>query len=267
VKPPVHGWALGKLLTLMDPPEAEIGRVYPKLVALTEWWLSQRDLDDDGLCEYFHGNDSGQDDSAAFDMGFPAVAPDLATYLILQLDTLGALAARLGVDNDGREAKSRADAMSDAMIAKLWNGRSFDTRHALTGDVAIDNMSQIRFVPLLLGDRLPPRVRAAMIDDLRTSGQIVGCGVASESPRSTQFAEDGYWRGAVWAPTTYLIIDGLRACGEADMAREIAAGFVHNTVRAGFAENYAASDGRSLRDPSYSWSAAVFWRLAIDYGL
>ena len=87
-------------------------------------------------------------------------------------------------------------------------------------------------------------------------------GPATESPSSPLYEPDGYWRGPVWAPTTLLLVDGLDACGEHELAADVARRFVETCRRSGFAENYDAHTGEPLRDPAYTWSASVFTVLA-----
>lgn len=41
----------------------------------------------------------------------------------------------------------------------------------------------------------------------------------------------GYWRGGVWAPTNYMVLKGLEACGYAHLAHEIARNHLDNVVR------------------------------------
>jgi glycogen debranching enzyme len=122
--------------------------------------------------------------------------------------------------------------------------------------------SQIRFLPFVLGDRLPAEVRAVMSDDLDRSGLVTPYGLASESPASSAFEPDGYWRGAIWAPTNVLVVDGLRRSGLTAQADAIRHAFLGTVARSGVAENYDATDGRALRCPSYTWSAGAFWWLA-----
>lgn len=38
-------------------------------------------------------------------------------------------------------------------------------------------------------------------------------GLATEDPTSQLYAPNGYWRGPIWAPTTYLLVDGVRRGG------------------------------------------------------
>lgn len=71
-----------------------------------------------------------------------------------------------------------------------------------------------------------------------------------------------YWRGPAWAPTTYLIVEGLRSCGENAMANDLARRFCRACAKGGMAENFDAKTGTGLRDRAYSWTASVFLLLA-----
>ena len=98
---------------------------------------------------------------------------------------------------------------------------------------------------------------------MRSGGNLTPVGPATESPSSPLFEADGYWRGPVWAPTTLLLVDGLDACGEHELAADIARRFLDTCRRSGFAENYDALTGQPLRDPAYTWSASVFVALSL----
>ena len=120
---------------------------------------------------------------------------------------------------------------------------------------------------MLLGDRLPEAVREALVREALEGGLLTMHGVASESPQSAAYEPDGYWRGPIWAPTTYLVIEGLRACGRSDLADDVAARFLVTVRQGGFAENFEATTGLPLRDRGYSWSASVFLILARERAL
>lgn len=263
VKPPVHGWAIRRLAEAGVLTDARVAEVYPHLAAWTDWWFRFRDADDDGLPEYHHGNDSGWDNATVFDMGFPAASPDLAAYLVIQLDVLADLAARLGRPAGEAAAwRARADATLAALIDRLWDGERFRALRVGDGAWNAQSRSIIPFIPMLLGERLPVPVRHALVASFRASGLVTGHGVATEAPDSPLHVTDGYWRGPIWAPTTLLVIDGLRACGEADLAQEVARRFLALCGRSGFPENFAATTGAPLRDPAYTWTACTFLVLA-----
>lgn len=97
-----------------------------------------------------------------------------------------------------------------------------------------------------------------MINDLKTNGLFTPFGIASESPRSPFYENDGYWRGPIWAPTTYIMVSALDDCGEKAFAKEIAKRFCELCKKSGFAENFNALTGAPLKDSGYTWTASVF---------
>ncbi len=264
-KPPVHGWTLRLLLEAGAVPAGGLEEVYPPLAAWTDWWLNYRDDDGDGLAEYFHGCDSGQDNSAAFDeIGFPVASPDLAAFLVVQMDVLADIAARIGRIEESSAWRRRADEQLSALMEILWEDTHFVVRRGGDGVVAHDRFSQVFYLPLILGERLPENARAALLAEV--DAVITPHGIASQGPGSPLHESDGYWRGPIWAPTTYLVMDGLAACGDQARASAIGRGFAAMARAGGFAENYEATSGHPLRDRGYSWAAAVFLRIASTIG-
>ncbi len=265
VKPPVHGWALRRMMAAHDFGDARLAEIYGPLARWTRWWFERRDRDGDGLCEYDHGNDSGWDNSTAFLHEPPVETPDLAAFLAIQCDVLADLARRLG-----RPAAEAADwtRLADAQVAAM-DRELFDAdgrplvRAAYTHETFSPDTLLLR-MPLLLGDRLPARLRAPLLADLESDKFLTGWGYATESPASPLYRWDGYWRGPIWAPSTLLLCDGLRACGRPDLARRAAERFCRMCAKSGFAENFDAQTGEGLRDRAYTWTAAVFLVLASE---
>ncbi len=268
-KPPIHGWTLRGLLegdrTRFLTPE-RLGEVYAPLSRWTRWWLTFRDADGDGVPQYNHGNDSGWDNSTAFDVGFPLESPDLSAFLVLQMDALADLARRLDRPDEAVQWTQDADALLERLMAHSWRGGRFIAPHS--GDHAVSEAgdSLLPFLPLALGDRLPPQARAPLVAGLLAPGRFLSdYGPATEALTSPRHEADGYWRGPVWAPPTLLLADGLRRLGEAEAARDIAARFCRAVAESGAAENFHARTGAGLRDRAYTWTASVFLILAQDY--
>ena len=97
-KPPIHGWAIRKLVNKLGIKKSLpfLNAIYTPLSKLTNWWYTFRDFDRDGLPQYFHGNDSGWDNSTVFDQGFPVKGVDLSAYLVLQCESLAFIAEIIG---------------------------------------------------------------------------------------------------------------------------------------------------------------------------
>lgn len=265
-KPPVHGWALGWMLQHISTFRADqLRQIYNPLCRWTEWWFRYRDDDRDGLPQYHHGNDSGWDNATPFMAGVPLESPDLCAFLVLQMETLARIAEIL---NNGEEAESwarRAEELLQRMLRHFWQDDHFIAMRS--GDHMVeDDESLLLYLPLLLGKRLPPGVVRELINGLTRPGRfLTDYGLATESPNSPYYQADGYWRGPIWAPPTLMIVEGLAACGELTLARDIARRFCDMAAREGFAENFNALTGEGLRDRAYTWTASVFIILAHEY--
>jgi hypothetical protein len=265
VKPPIHGWTLRKLLSKVNPSEKQLNEAYERISRWTNWWHTRRDRNGNGLCEYDHGNDSGWDNSTAYLNLPPTETPDLATFLSIQADVLADIATRLNKPQSEIEAWKE---ISEQQIKNMLNILFDETgkpmaRQAYTGKTSSPETLLLR-VPVLLGNKLPNHILENLLNDLRSDKFLTEWGYATESPASPYYVNDGYWRGPIWAPSTYIIYEGLRACGEDKLAKHIATQFCKMCAKSGFAENFDAKTGEGLRDRAYTWTAAVFVVLASD---
>lgn len=261
VKPPVHGWILQRMMDYTGMlPKDRLLTAYDKLSRWTDWWFTYRDPDKDGLPVYWHGNDSGWDNGSVFDVPLPLKSADLSAFLVVQMDTLAAIAAELGQKDQAKNWRKRADRTLKALIDTLWDGKSFRSVSTVTGEAALPSDSVFGCLPIILGKRLPAEIRTALATEIRR--HITDWGPATEHPQSPNYESDGYWRGPIWAPPTLILIDGLHQAGEIELARDIAERFCRLCVRSGFAENFDAITGAPLCDPAYTWTSSVFLILA-----
>ncbi|MGW0574935.1 amylo-alpha-1,6-glucosidase [Streptomyces sp. NPDC002920] len=261
VKPPVHGWTLDALWQQGVVTREQRLEILGPLERWTQWWLTERVAPGRRLPHYFHGNDSGWDNSTVFSSGVPVESPDLTAYLVLQCAVLARIAAEDG--DDGRAARwaERADELLAALLEELWAGDRFIARHARTG-AEIDTPSLLLLMPLVLGERLPRDVFALLVRRLEEGGFLTEHGLATEATTSQWYEPDGYWRGPIWAPSTYLVVDGLRRGGRPDLAGAVAERFCRMVTDSGAAENFDALTGSGNRDRAYTWTSSVFLLLA-----
>lgn len=265
-KPPIHGWALGKLMEIMPLTHIQMEDAYTKLAALTEFWLNYRDSDNDGICEYYHGNDSGWDNSTAFKELPPVELPDLNAFLIVQMDVLSNLAKKLGRYNASSMWATRADCMMNAFLTHCFDEDGVPIAVKSGSHLRVENDSLILYMPVILGKRLPKKNRNKLIQILSSERFLTPYGLATESPHSPEYRADGYWRGPIWAPSTMLLVDGLHRCGATELACEIAKRFGKLAQKSGFAENYDALTGEGLRDRAYTWTSSAFLIMMHEYG-
>ncbi|HEY8913086.1 amylo-alpha-1,6-glucosidase [Lacisediminihabitans sp.] len=260
VKPPIHGWAFQKLRTLLPEPmdAVQLAEIYAVLAKWTRFWLDSRRAPGRILPHYQHGNDSGWDNSTTFDLDRVIEAPDLAAFLIVQLDELASLADELrngGGDGWRRDATNIFAALMD----DLWTGDNFVAVGALTGRIG-STSSLLNLLPILASSRFAPEVSARLARHITT--HLTAQGLATELPSSAFYEADGYWRGPIWAPSTVLIEDGLRTAGHDGLANTISERFRALCERSGFAENFDALTGDGLRDRAYTWTASAYLSLA-----
>ena len=252
-KPPVHGWTFAKL----NPPQRRLVLHWLRLQA--DNWLNGPQWN--GLPAYRHGNDAGWDNATPFAEGAPVVTPDLATFLILQLDEIARLHDLLGEPAAAQSARDEADALTQRLCTHLWTGEHFTAR-LLDGREVQAQHSLLLLLPLLLGPRLTSTMRAKLLKRLKDGGFLTIHGLATEAPTSPLYRANGYWRGPIWAPTTLLMIDALDRNGEAALADDIAARYLTLCQKNGMAENHDALTGEGLHDPAFAWTSAVYLILA-----
>jgi len=265
-KPPIHGWTLQRLLERSHAfDEEHLAEAYAALCRWTNWWLHYRDTDGDGLPEYNHGNDSGWDNATIFAHGVPVEAPDLAAFLVYQMDVLSDIAGQLDHAVDAEQWRRRADDLLEKLLTGFWREDHFVARHAHSHE-EIPADSLILYLPLLLGKRLPADVIRHLVAGLKEPNEfLTNHGLATERLRSPYYQADGYWRGPIWAPSTLLLVDGLNAVGEVAFAQELSRRFCAMVDHSGMAENFDALTGEGLRDRAYSWTSSVFLILAHEY--
>ncbi|NEW04956.1 hypothetical protein GK047_02850 [Paenibacillus sp. SYP-B3998] len=262
-KPPIHGWTLAWMMRRTDYVTVErMKEIYEPMVRWTNFWFEHRDTQKSGIPAYNHGNDSGWDNSTIFHLGVPLQSPDLCAFLVLQMDVLGEIALQLGLIGEAESWRQRSEELLQATLAHFWNGEAFLAKLTESNQAHVGDSLQL-FLPVVLGHRLPEAVRERLVEGLKQSGRfLTEHGFATESVRSEFYQADGYWRGPIWAPSTLLIYEGLKACGELDFAMDIAERFCKMAAQSGMAENYDAITGEGLRDRAFTWTSSVFLILA-----
>ena len=268
-KPPIHGWALGKLLDAHPLQRDQLELLYPRLVKWTEFWFTARDRNHNGIPGFGGGEDagldSGWDNSTCVDTASADYeAPELQAFLVLQMRTLARVAKELGKPQEAASWRKRAESHLALFREKFWkdgklgvlrkNGKELDTE--FTG-----------LEPLMcwvLGELLTPDEQKDLLR--RMPAYETEFGLATEMPTSPQYRSDGYWRGPIWAPATYLVVDGLARAGHMDEARRLAAKFDRLVTKAGgYYENFDSKTGEGRRCKGYTWTSAVHVLLLHEY--
>jgi putative isomerase len=265
-KLPVHGWAIAKMMNSKNPLTTnQLKEIYPKLVKWTNFWLIHRNSKN-GFPQVFEWFDIGWDNGSVFDTGCPVEAPDLCAFLVIQAETLSKIALKLGKNEEAAEWQKKSIDLLNRTINYFWTGEQFVNKRLTDGKWNPNSKSLYNYLPLVLGNRLPANIRNKMIADLKNKdGFLSPYGLITELPSSEYYTTDGYWRGPIWTPTTWLILDGIDNAGDHEFAKEIAKRLCDVINREGFYENFDAKTGAGLRDPAYTWTSGVFMNLTSTY--
>ncbi|WP_429976111.1 amylo-alpha-1,6-glucosidase [Enterococcus sp. DIV0086] len=260
-KPPVHGFFFQKLRPHLFFTEEQTKEIYTKLEKQVMFYLGYKDSNQDGICEYHHGNDSGQDNSTVFRKPVIIDSPDLTAFLIKEMEFLSEISRDLHNDEHAVYWENQAFELQERFNNYFLVNDLPTAKETLTGG-EIHSHSLLPMVSIILGNRLPDKTIQLLLKRLSSPDYLTEWGVATESLNSSEYQEDAYWRGAIWGPTTLLIVEGLEDIGETLLAKEIAKKYCRLAKMSGFPENFNAKTGAPLRDKSFSWTAAVFLHLS-----
>lgn len=262
-KPPVHGWTLMKMMEHMELSHEQLVQAYDRLSKWTNWWYAYRDNDNDGICEYYHGNDSGWDNATVFKDSMTIESPDLSAELVLQQETLAYLAELLDRKSEAEEWKIRAQKQLADMLVHCFQGNKPVAVDCGTNQV-VECDCLLPYVAIILGNRLPKEKRDYMVKALKEEFLAPG-GIATEKTSSPFYLSDGYWRGPIWAPSTMMVLDGLYQLGEKEFVKDVTRRYVDMVKKSGFPENFDSVSGDGNRDRAFSWTASTFLVIANRY--
>jgi len=263
-KPPLLAWSAWKLYEL-DGDREFLDEIYEAVVRWNRWWFDYNDTDGNGLCEYQHPFSSGLDDSPLWDDGVPVEAPDLNTYLTLQMETLAKMAAVIGEAEDAAMWRARADELAQRMIEQMWDEEAglFWATHL---GQRVNVRTPFNLFPLLTG-RMPAAIAARLLAHLRDPAQFWARypvpTVALDDPK---FDPLQMWRGPTWVNINYLLVEGLERIGEGELAAELRRRTLEvMQLSNDIYEYYHPQTGEipPKAAPIFGWSSAVFIEMAI----
>jgi glycogen debranching enzyme len=269
-KPPIQGWALGKLMDMHRIPNSTLEMIYPKLVKWTDFWFTKRDHNGNGIPGFSGSNpgwDSGWDNSTVSGGESDNEAPELQAYLILQMKTLARVATQLGRKDEAARWSDRAAAHLKLFRQTYWLEGRLVTRLDGGKRIIYRPTSLEPMMSLILGENLDAEMFNSMVKQL--DDYMTPYGLASEMPSSPLYRPDpdAYWCGPIWAPAMYLVIDGLNRGGRRDLAVDLAQRFDRLIQQAGgYYENFDAKTGKGLKTKAYTWTSSVHLLLLHEYG-
>lgn len=288
INPPLLAFAELEVFS-MTRDRARLARVYPSLLKNFDFLVARYRLDDglffsdafgsgmDNIKRYPEG---WQDDGEGIPLHQPH--PDIFDYhelsakwnrqgrsvdfsaqmvlLARQLIRIGKL---IGKTEDNKRLATFATDTSAALNAHCWSeadGYYYDLGYGQQ----IKRAHIGTFWTLWAGvapRRRQERLIANLINPARFWRTVPVATMPADSPDFEPTG--GYWHGAVWAPTNYMVLRGLETCGRHDLARQLARSYYSAVAevyrRTGtFWENYAPdapAPGKPAKPDFCGWSA------------
>jgi glycogen debranching enzyme len=195
----------------------------------------------------------------------PVEAPDLNTYLCLQLEALGRMARVIGEEQDAARWEKEADEVARRMVEAMWDpGAGMFWATHLGEPVRIK--TPFSLFPMLTG-RLPAeivrRLVAALHDEQTFWTRFPVATVARDDPHYDPLQ---MWRGPTWINTNYLLMEGLERVGEQELARDLRRRSLELVMQMGdFSEYYHPETGEKPPKAAsiFGWTASLFIEMAL----
>jgi hypothetical protein len=259
-----------------------LGRVFPVLRAYHQWLRAYRTWPDGSY--WSTGWGCGMDNQPRLPTGTPYADPehyhgrmtwvDATLQQILSARLLAEMGQALGAGAEVADMREEAARLGRLVNDHLWSeaDRFYCDRF---DDGALNHVKSVGGYWALLAGVVPPARLGpflAHLEDPRTFKRphrvpSLSADHPSYDPRG------GYWRGSVWAPTTYMVLRGLTAVGRDALAHEIARNHLDNVVavfqKSGtLHENYApeaAAPGVPSKPDFVGWTGLPPIAVLLEY--
>ncbi len=254
--------------------EAGNGSYYNRLKKYIDKWFSY-DGDNNGLPTWNSADAAGTDNqwSRAGQLGaFEVEGVDLAAYLVRELQAMAVIADRLGEKADKQSFLDRAAKVNKLINDVFWDekqGLYFDRNEKKNAQVPVK--SATNFMPLFCGAPSEAQVKRMVAEHLTNEKEFwLKYPVASYAKTEPDYYQGSHnecnWRGSTWAPTNYMIFQGLMRYGQVDTARELASrlfemAVVKNPI---LREYYNAETGDGLGQTSFWGFTALYYVMLLE---
>ncbi|MCX6249998.1 MAG: trehalase family glycosidase [Bacteroidetes bacterium] len=246
------------------------------------YWVSERDSNKNGLCEWGAEAEleSVRDARVAVwdKVGWPSnfEGPDLNSMLAKEARSLGEIADILGKKEDTEYWKTEFQKRKDLINKFMWdplsnfyynvnrNDQTFRYQHP--DDLKIKEITGI--LPLWAGVCDSMRCQKLIRSITNPDEFWRPYGIPSLSARDDYYNPIGYWNGPVWVQWNYLVFRGLLENGFRKEAEELAAKVLDNMIwhlknDHVFWEFYSADEHQAGWNKTYIW-AGIAARFLID---
>jgi glycogen debranching enzyme len=265
--PNVMPWAEWEYYRHFQDKE-RLARVFPVLLAYTEWFRGHRTWPDGTY--WSSGWGCGMDNQprlprgyhVSFDHGHMSWI-DTTLQQILANKLLARMGDEIGRRDQAEELTAETDRLTEFVNREMWDdGTAF--YYDRFRDGGLSRTKSIGAYWALLAEIVPterlPRFLQHLENPLEFARPHRVPTLSADNP--TYDPKGGYWLGAVWAPTNYMMLRGLGAVGAHDLVHEIGMNHLEHVVKVfeetgTLWENYApesASPGSPAMKDFVGWT-------------
>jgi hypothetical protein len=259
------------------------GNYYDRLGKYLVKWFSY-DSDGNGLPVWNSADAAGTDNQWSRGgalASFTIEGVDLASYLVRELRAMAVIAGHLGLSKDVIAYNTQAEHLIKLINATFWDegdGMYYD-RNEKTGQL-VKVKSATCFMPLFAGAATPERAKRIIREHLLNEKEFwLAYPVASYAKTEPDYYQGSHklpngsnecnWRGPTWAPTNYMIFQGLMRYGYRAEAKVLAdrlfeMALVRNLV---LREYYDAETGFGLGQKRFWGFTALYYGMRLEWQL
>jgi neutral trehalase len=254
------------------------GNYYQRLDKYIAKWFSY-DSDGNGLPTWRSAGAAGTDNQWSRAGGGPTAftieGVDLASYLVRELRAMAVIAQHLGLAADVTGYNSHADDLTHKMNAIFWDetdGMYYD-RSEKTSQL-VRTKSATCFTPLFAGAATPERAARTVKEHLLNPKEFwLAYPVATYAKTEPDYYQGTHnecnWRGPTWAPTNYMIFQGLMRYGFTEEAKTLSDRLLDMAVEKNSAlrEYYDAETGLGLGQTRFWGFTATYYAMRLEWQL
>ena len=241
-----------------------------------QYWLDNRDIDNDGLCEWgahavLECVRDGQVvvwDQVGWPSNFECL--DLNVMLVNEARSLAEMAKELGYTDEYQYWMEETAARTDSINKYMWDTQTEFYYHVDKNDhdFTFNSLNDLKrkeiigFLPLWAGV-CDDQQAAKLVNHLTNTSEFWrSYGIPSLSASDSYYNPTGYWNGPVWVQWQYLIFRGLLQYGYENEAQLLAEKVFENIIQQlkmnhCFWELYSPDTNWGGWNKSYIWTGIV----------
>jgi hypothetical protein len=259
--PPIFAWAAWRIYEV-NHDQAWLGQVYQGLARNYDYWWTHEQVGD----ALFTGGSMGMDNLPRSDAGQPRV--DATAWMAFFARDMARIASELGDTAASERYWVDRGHIQEQINSKMWDD-STGFYYDLTPDGGfVADKSYAGLIPLIAGvvpDERLPSILSALRDESQfmSPGGIRSMSAASPDylPATAGPGVDANWRGPVWVPINYLLVETLSDV-DPSLAAEIRDRVVSNVEQdwqqtGRLHEYFNGNTGQGLGADNEAWTALV----------